>query len=121
MSRRFAIIRNRESDKNVAVVAHDTETGRTVIKCRDADWPLQRAFTLWVDRDLVVHEPRDVRGVTVTVRRKVVRFDPTYMDHLLDRFVKRPYDVRAVTSTTSTIRIDDLADQKAAEVLSATN
>jgi len=117
--RRFAIIRNRDSDRNVAVVAHDTETGRAVIKCRAADWPLQQAFNLWLDRPLIIHEPRDVRGVQVTVRRKVVRFDPSYMDHLLDRCVKRPYDVRAVMESSSTIRIDDLADQQAAEILSA--
>jgi len=120
MARRFAIIRNRESDVDVAVVVHDTETGRVVIKCRAADWPLQRAFDTWVDRPLIVHEPRDVRGVTVTVRRKVVRFDRVYLDHLLDRCIKRPYDVRAVSESGSTIRIDDLADQKAAEMFSAT-
>lgn len=113
MSRRVAIIRNRESDVNVAVVAHDTETGRTVIKCRPTDWPLQRAFDTWIDRPIIVHEPRDVRGAIVTVRRKIVRFDYQFLDHLLDRFVKRPYDVRVILESGSTVRIDDLVDQQA--------
>jgi len=116
MPRRYAIIRNQDSNKDVAVVAHDTETGRLVIKTRPADWPLQQAFDLWIDRPLIVHEPQQFNGATLTVRRKVIRFEPNFLDHLLDRFVKRPYDVRRIVESGSTIRLDDLADQKAAEI-----
>jgi hypothetical protein len=114
---RYSTIRNRETDKNVAVIFHDDRVGRIVAKVRSADWPLQQAFDSWVDRDVVVQEPRVVGGVTVMSRRKIIRFDRDYLGHLLDRFVKRPYEARGIVSSRTTTRLDGFADQKSDEIL----
>lgn len=114
---RWAVIRNAESDANAAVLVHDRTVGRIVCKVRSADWPLQRSFDIWVDRPLVVHEPKNVGSGLLTVRRKLTRFDPRYLDHMLDRFVKRPYAVRTVQETDTTLRLDQFADRKAAETI----
>lgn len=114
---RYSTIRNRETGKDVAVAFHDDGVGRVVFKVRPSDWPLQQAFDTWVDRDVVVQEPRVVGGVTVMARRKIVRFDRDYLPHLLDRFVKRPYEVRDIVSSRTTTRLDNFADQKADEIL----
>lgn len=112
MAKRYAVIRKRNG-KSVAVLFHDPELGRVVFKCRRADWPLQKAFDAWADQDVVVQEPQKLSADAppVTLRRKIIRFDSDYVDHLLDRFVKRPYEVRDIVSSNSTIRLDDFADQ----------
>jgi hypothetical protein len=115
MAKRFAIIRNAETDRNVAILVHDNELGRVVFKCEDD--VLQKAFDLWVDRPIIVHEPKTWGEARMTVRRKAVRFDKDYLDRLLDRFVKRPYAVRNIQESTSTIRLDNFADQQARETL----
>lgn len=109
----YAVIRNQESDKNVAVLIHDDELGRSVFKCRDADWPLQKAFDVWADKPLVVHESCSHNGQSFVVRRKVTRFERDYLIHLLDKFVKRPYGIRDIRDSSSTIRLDDFADEMA--------
>lgn len=120
MAKRYAVIRQRESDITVAVLFHEPEIGRVVFKCRRTDWPLQKAFDVWVDRDIIVQEPQKLTkdGPAVTVRRKVVRFDENYLDFLLDQFVRRPYEVRSIAGSGSTLRLDDFADQKYTEVTS---
>ena len=116
--KRYVIIRNRESDRNVAVLVHEPKLGRVVFKVRSADWPLQRAFDVWADRTLTVQQPEKLpKGPTVLVRKKIVRFDDRYADHLADRFVRRPYEVRATVESRSTIRLDDYADKTFKEVV----
>jgi len=115
---RYAIIRNAESNKNVAVVIHDSNTGRVVFKCRPTDWPLQRSFDLWIDRPIIIQEPIEFKTEHKFVaRRKVVRFDNDYLRYLLDRMIKRPYEVRSVVDSKSTIRLDDFVDRMSQEVL----
>lgn len=114
---RFAVIQN-EAGRPVAVFAHDTDAGRVVLKCKPADWPLQASFDYWIDRPLIVQTTRDLGGVVVQVRKKLVRFDSEYLDNLLDRVVRRPYKVRdVVSSTQGPPRLDQFVDQKAREVL----
>lgn len=114
---KFAVIQNAQG-RPCGVIAHDLETGRTVIKCREADWPLQAAFDYWVDRPLIVQVSQKIGDAQVQVRKKVVRFDQDFLGHLLDRVICRPYSVRdVVDSSKSTRRLDQFLDQKAKEVL----
>jgi len=109
---RYAVIRNRESNRDVALAAHDPATKRIVFKCRSTDWPLQAAFDTWADRTLIVHEPYLAGTNAIVVRRKITRSDARYLDHLLDRAIKRPYEVRDIGDAKSTSRLDSFADQK---------
>lgn len=119
MTTQYATVINSNSRRTVAVLVHDTEIGRAVLKCRDTDWPLQRTFDHWVDRTLTVQETRDVSGISLTTRRKVVRFDKDYIAHLLDKMVRRPYEVGKVVESKSTARLDNLADQLAKKEIDA--
>lgn len=116
--KRYIVIRNRDNDRNVAVLVHEPQLGRVVFKVRPADWPLQRAFDVWADRTLTVQQPEKLpRGPTVMVRKKIVRQDERYADYLVDRFVRRPYEARATVVSRSTIRLDDFADKTFREVV----
>lgn len=116
--KRYIVIRNRESGKDVAVLVHEPQLRRVVFKVRSADWPLQRAFDVWADRTLTVQQPEKLpRGPTVMVRKKIVKSDASYADHLADRFVRRPYEVRATVESRSTIRLDDFANKTFREVV----
>ncbi len=113
---KYAVIQT-EAGKPAAIIAHDTESGRTVIKCKDSDWALQAALDYWVERPLIVQVSEKLGGSFVQVRKKIVRFDEAYLGHLLDRVVMRPYSVRSVLQSKSTKRLDSFLDDKAKETL----
>jgi len=115
----FAVIRDKETDKNVAVVAHDPDLGRIVYKVRDPGDAIERALSLNYDRSLIVLEPVSVNGATIMKRRRSVPKDMDYLHHLLDKAVKLPYEVRTLrtveTSEGLDSYVDKLADQLTAK------
>lgn len=115
---------NADSGKNAAIAIHDPELGRVVFKCKRSEFALQQAFDAWANRGavmpaIIVQQATRLGagGPVAVVRKKIVRSDDEYLDHLLDKFVRRPYEVRSITNSRSTIRLDEFVDQRAREVL----
>lgn len=113
----YAIIRDQESDKNVAVVAHDPELNRAVFKVRDSGSAIHKALNLAYDRSLIVQEPEQVNGFTIMKRRRSVPKDEDYLNHMLDKAVKIPYEVRLISQIESADSLDAFIDRIAIEQL----
>lgn len=88
------LVRNRETDKNVAVFGHDSTSGRLVLRARPSDSSLLQTFNLWRDRQIIVQLREMVAGRPITRRYRVLPTDADYGKHLVDRFIFRPYEVR---------------------------
>jgi predicted double-glycine peptidase len=88
----FSVIQNTETEKDVAVVVHDTKSSRVVWKTLDSS--LEKALSLHYDRSVIVQEPKEINGAIVQVRRRAVPKDEDYLSSLLDKAIKSPYIVR---------------------------
>lgn len=107
----YAIVRNQETDKNVAVVAHDSSLGRVVFKVRNLGSAISRSLNLHYDRSLIVQEPELVNGLTIIKRRRSIPKDSDYLNVLLDKAVKIPYEVRHLKSIESRDKLDTFIEK----------
>jgi hypothetical protein len=113
----YALIRNIETDKNIAVIAHSPEVGRVVFKVRDSDSNLlERALGFHYDRSIIVQEPVEINGFTISKRRRSIPKDRDYLNNLLDKAVRVPYEVR-LFSETDEGQLDTFLDKLAEEYL----
>lgn len=88
------IIRNRDTDKSVAVLGHDPASGRVVLRTRPSDASLLQTFNIWRDRQILVQVREQFAGRSFTRRFRILPTDSDYGHHLADRFVYRPYEIR---------------------------
>lgn len=105
----WAIIRNLESDKNIAVLVHDEDTGRIVYKIRPSDALLQKSLDIFVDRSVVVQEEDPVLGFMK--RRRILKTDPDYLAHFVDKAIDYPYEIRSLASSEDETSMDQVADE----------
>jgi hypothetical protein len=113
----YAVIRDMETDVNQAVVVHSAELGRVVIKSRDPGSAIDRALQMHYDGSLIVQEPENINGAMVLRRRRSVPKDSDYINNLLDKAVKIPYEVRTIRTIESAEGIDHFVDKLASEQL----
>ena len=113
----YAIVRDQESDRNVAVVAHDPGLARVVFKVRDPDGPIDRSLNLHYDRSLIIQEPVEINGSVIMKRRRAIQKDEDYLNYLLDKAVKIPYEVRTIQQIDTSDRLDTFIDRLAKEQL----
>ena len=108
----FAVIKS-GSGKDVAVIAHDTESKRVVFKGA-ADSDLCKAFSVAYDHAVVVPIV-DKSGAVL--RRKVIPSQDEYLRALLSNCVHYPYEVRTVQPIEGAQRLDAAADRIAKDLL----
>lgn len=94
MKTQLFVVRNRESDKNVAIMLHCPENGRVLFKCRPSDSSLMKTFSIHQSKSVIVQVQEQMRGKKFLRRYRVIPTDIDYGRHLIDRFVFRPYEVR---------------------------
>lgn len=97
------IIRNRDTDSNVAVLLHDMGTGRVLFRSRAGDSSLMKTFNIMIDRPIIIQTMDNINGASVSRRYKVLPTDMDYGTHLIDKFVFRPYEVKYVYTLDSDI------------------
>lgn len=107
----YAVIRS-GAGKDVAVVAHDTDSQRVVFK-GDTDSDLYKAFSVAYERAVVI----PVEHGNALLRRKVIPSQAEYLRALTSKFVHHPYEVRTIQAAESTQRLDSFADKLAQELL----
>lgn len=105
----WAVIRNLESDKNVAVLVHDEVDARLVYKIRPADALLQKSLDIFSERSVVVQEEDEEHGFMK--RRRVLREDADFLTHFIDRTIQHPYEVRSMSSSEDESSADSVADR----------
>jgi UDP-N-acetylglucosamine 2-epimerase len=109
----YAVIRS-GAGKDVAIVAHDTNSQRVVFK-GDTDSDLYKAFSVAYERAVVI----PVEKGTAILRRKVIPSQEEYLRALTSKFVHHPYEVRAIQTAEEAHRLDSLADKMSRELLEA--
>ena len=117
----YAVIRDQESDRNVAVVAHDPSLGRAVFKVRDTNSAIDKSLQMYYDRSLVVQEPVIINDKIIIRRRRSVPKDEDYLNNLLDKSVKIPYEVRHLKRVESADKLDTFIDRLAKEQITSKN
>lgn len=75
--------------RDVAVLVHDVEGGRLLYRVRPSDALFQKALDLLAGRELIHHEEDPEHGFGR--RRRILRDDPDYLRHFIDRAVPPPY------------------------------
>jgi hypothetical protein len=110
MKTQLFVIRNRETDKNVAIMLHCPELGRVLFKCRPSDSSLMKTFSVHNDKSVIVQVLEQMRGKKFLRRYRVIPTDLDYGRHLSDRFVFRPYEVRFV-QVVDTHSLDSALDE----------
>ena len=104
-----ALVRDKNSDRNLAVFGHDAGNGRVI--GRISDPILQKLFDRYVDQSIVVYMTESVNGARLMRRRKIVPKDEDYLKHLLSKFVIVPHDVRWLKRISATELLDGLVDK----------
>lgn len=107
----YAVVRS-GAGKDVAVVVHDTSAQRVVFK-GDTSSDLYKAFSVAYGRAVVI----PIAKGNAILRRKVIPSQDEYLRALVSKFVHHPYEVRTVSSTDSSQRIDSFADKMSRELL----
>lgn len=107
----FAVIRS-GAGKDVAIIAHDTQSKRVVFK-GDVDGDLYSAFSVAYDRAVVI----PVSHGGAMLRRKIIPSQEEYLRALTGKFVHFPYEVRTIQPANGSHRLDAYADKLAKELL----
>ena len=106
------VVISSHAGKDLAVVVHDTKSGRVVFKTQP-DSDLQRSFESVADKPVVIIKSNG----TSQIREKIQPFDSSYLLALLDNCVHPPYKISSVESLEDSHRIDSLADSLAKQYL----